>query len=216
MHKAAYRQHGEKSPMTPELAQHHNRLYERALSMANDRILLDEKSSIAFLGLLDRLKLTYAVWLFQRAIRLNPENWQAMWFAGKIYQRLRKHRGAFSWFERAYRISPTQPDVLREVSICAMELGRPERAIEIAREAVRLNPSDSGLQVNLALAYLLGNRIADSQAAITQGLMLNPSDKIALDVKAIIDRFARDGITPPQSTRKFLAIYAKLVARLGG
>ncbi len=96
-----------------------------------------------------------------------------------------------------------------------MELGRSERAIEIAREAVRLKPTDSGLQANLALIYWLAKRIADSQMAINQALKVNPTDKMALDVKAIIERFAREGITFSETTSRLLSEYARLKARSG-
>jgi tetratricopeptide (TPR) repeat protein len=199
--------------MTPEVAAHHNRLYERALSIAKEKVLLEEKPTVTSFGPLKRLKLTYAAYLFKRAIKLNPENWHAMWFTGKIYQGLQNNDEAYSWFERAYAINQMQPDILREYSICAMEVGRSETAIDIARAAVRLKPDDSGLQANLALAYLLGNRIADSQAAIDQALIMNRSDKIALDLSEMIKRFARGGVVPPNATSRLLSEYPRLATR---
>jgi Flp pilus assembly protein TadD len=195
------------SAMSPELVAHHNRIYEKAKSILNGMILLEDKSSISPLFLLRRLKLTYSGWLFKRVVRLNPENWPAMWFTGKIYQRLGKGNAAFLWFERAHKINPSQPDVLREFSISAMELGRNETAIKMASEAVRIEPTDAGLCANLALAYLLNNRITDSQAAIDQALKMQPSDKASLDLQAMIKHFASERNAPPNTIPRLLSAW---------
>ena len=56
--------------------------------------------------------------LFLRSIELNPANWSAMWFIGKIYQRLDDNGSALSWFERASDVNGSQPDIAREHSGC--------------------------------------------------------------------------------------------------
>ena len=51
--------------------------------------------------------------MFDRVLELKPENWSALWIAGKVHQRLGEDEAAFSFFERAYQANPSQPDCMR-------------------------------------------------------------------------------------------------------
>ena len=66
-----------------------------------------------------RSRLDRALVLFERVLKLNPTNYEAMWFSGKIHQRLGDHTTALAWFERAYQVnlqewrpSASQPDTI--------------------------------------------------------------------------------------------------------
>jgi Tfp pilus assembly protein PilF len=81
-----------------------------------------------------------------------------------------------------------------------MDVGRHDAAIVFAHRATQIEPDSAGLQANLALAYLLAGRIADAQASIERSLATDPTDKISLTIRAIIQHFATNGRTPPTTT----------------
>jgi Flp pilus assembly protein TadD len=128
---------------------------------------------------------------------------------GKVHQRSNDRATALSWFERAYQINPSQPEVAREASMCAMELGRQDAAIRFAHRAAQIEPANPGLHANLALAYLLAGRVSDAQASAERALSGAPTDKITQDVRAITLHFAANGRTPPSTTPALLSYWGK-------
>jgi len=61
-------------------------------------------------------KLDRALMLFERVLKLNPSNWQAMWFSGKIQQRLGDYTAALAWFERTYQVNPSKAASAQEAT----------------------------------------------------------------------------------------------------
>jgi tetratricopeptide (TPR) repeat protein len=186
--------------LTEQQRLEHNQCYEEASALIRNAIPLHERPHMPAPGWFLRRRLNRALSLFERVLQLNPENWAAMWLAGKVHQRLGDMATALSWFERAYQVNPSQPDVAREASMCAMDVGRHDAAIVFAHRATQIGPANAGLHANLALAYLLGGHLADAQARIDQSLTIDPSDGISLTIKAIIQHFASNGRTPPTTT----------------
>jgi Flp pilus assembly protein TadD len=111
----------------------HNRIYEEAIALVKNEILLSEHPRMRRPGWLLRRKLNRALSLFEHTTQINPENWSAMWMTGKVHQRLGDYAAAFSWFNRAYQLNPSQQDAAREASLCAMEIGRNDDATAISQ-----------------------------------------------------------------------------------
>src|SRR6266566_3962274 len=110
--------------MTEQQTIEHNQSFEEASALIRNEIPLHERPNMPAPGWLLRRKLKRALSLFERVLQLKPENWSAMWLIGKVHQRFGDYNAALSWFERAYQINPSQPDVAREASMCAMDVGR--------------------------------------------------------------------------------------------
>jgi Flp pilus assembly protein TadD len=123
--------------------------------------------------------------LFQEVLCINPRNWSALWLLGKIHQRLDDYEAAFRYFAQAHRLSPAEPDVAREASIAAMELGRPLEAVPIAERAVAAKPSDAGLRANLALTLLFAQRAREALAVAEDALCADPGDEITARIVAM-------------------------------
>ena len=195
--------------ITEEQKLEHNRAYEEACAIVKSEILIHEAPQKPKPGWFLSRKLNRALSLFARVLELNPENWPAMWNIGKVHQRFGDNATALSWFERAYQINPSQPDIAREASVCAMEIGRHDAAIVFAHRSVQIQPNNAGRHANLALAYLLANRISDAQASIDHALAGDPSDKISESIKAILKHFASNGRTPPITAPALLEYWQK-------
>jgi len=183
--------------MTEQERIEHNRAFQEACALIKDKIPVHDRPSMTKPGWSLRRRLNRALSLFEQVLQLNPENWSAMWMAGKIHQRLGDFTAALSWFDRAYQVNPSQPDVAREAALCAMELGRHDAAIVFAHRAVQIQPANAGLHANLALAYLLAGRVNEAQTSIDRSLAADPTDAISKTVLDVIRHFAANGRTPP-------------------
>jgi tetratricopeptide (TPR) repeat protein len=195
--------------MSPEESETHNRLFREASHIIENEIPLHERPNMPKPGWFLGRRLRRAIKLFEEALKLNPENWSAMWLTGKVHQRFHEKEKAFSWFERAYQVNPSQTDIAREASMCAMDLGRSEAAIAFAHRATQIEPENSGLHANLALAYLLAGKTSRAAASIERALAGDPSDKIFQTVQSVIHHFAQNGQTPPKRTPDLLAYWSK-------
>jgi len=195
--------------LTEQQILEHNKCFEEATAIVKGEILIHERPQLPKPGWLLRRKLNQALSLLERVLELNPDNWPAMWNIGKIQQRFGDNAVALSWFERAYQINPSQPDVAREASLCAMEIGRQDAAIIFAHRSVQIEPSNGGRHANLALAYLLANRISEAQTSIDNALAADPADKISQSIKSAIQHFATNGGTPPTTAPALLNYWHK-------
>jgi predicted Zn-dependent protease len=186
--------------MTPEQIEDHNRTFEQAVQIVRPEIIIQGVQEPHEPTELVRSKLDHALELLSRVIELNPNNWSAMWFVGKIYQRYDDQSTALEWFVRAYNLNPSQVDVSREASLCAMAIGRSEEAISFASRALKARPGDSGLQANLALAFLLAGRLSEARASIKRATTGGTTDKIAETISRMIEHFMASREKPPSKT----------------
>ncbi|NMO15441.1 hypothetical protein HPC49_33775 [Pyxidicoccus fallax] len=131
--------------------------------------------------------------------RLNPESWQALWIAGKGRQALGDPAGAAEIFGRAYAFKRDQPDVAREYALQLLRLQRFAEAEDVARSACEADPSDAGLVANVALAQLLGGRVAEAEATASRALDMSPEDPVTKTLLGRI-REARSGRRPAPRT----------------
>ena len=196
--------------MTEEEISQHDRLYQQALAIVRGQIPLEERPNMPVPGWWLTRNLKRAIALLERVLQINPENWSAMWFIGKVHQRLGNATEALAWFERCYQINPSQPDVSREASLCAMESGHHDEAIVFAHRATQIQPTNPGLHANLALAYLLSGRLPDAQTAIEQALALDPADTISQTIQTMVQYFANTGLLPPPTTSALLNYWRSL------
>jgi len=195
--------------MTEQQRVEHNKLFEEASALIKDEIPLHDRPPLPQPGWFLRRRLKRALSLFERVLGLAPENWSAMWFVGKVHQRLGDGAAALSWFERAYQVNPSQPDVAREASLCAMSIGRGDAAVVYAHRATQIEPESAGLHANLALAYIVAGRIDEAQKSIERALAADASDTISQTIRAIIQHFATNGRTPPKTTAELQNYWRK-------
>jgi Flp pilus assembly protein TadD len=172
----------------------HDRLHRQAVSLL-DPLLDIQGRPLVPVGPTEEATLRRGIELIDRVLQLNPHNWAAMWIAGKAYQRLRDFDRALQEFARAHAVKPDQPDVAREASIAAMDLGRPAEAIGYCETAIRLKPGDPGLRANLALALLFTGQIDRAGAVAEDALRRDPSDTITARIVAVC-RAVRAGERP--------------------
>jgi adenylate cyclase len=77
-------------------------------------------------------------------------------------------------FERALTLNPGSALVLHRASNLYLTLGPPEKAIELNRRAVELDPLDPTAYYDLAASYYFAGRLGEAEAAVNKMLELAP------------------------------------------
>jgi tetratricopeptide (TPR) repeat protein len=186
---------------TEREATEYNAAYEEGVRLIEKEIYVHEARPDGPPGWFAQRKLKKAIDCFEQALRINPEAWQAMWCLGKIHQRLGNDQLELSWFRRAHRLAPTEPDVCREAAHAAMNVGRAEEGIGFCRSAIEASPDDPGLKANLALALVLAGKHDEAQTAAREAATANPQDQVSRQVLEVI-RDIRAGKRPQPRTLK--------------
>jgi tetratricopeptide (TPR) repeat protein len=84
------------------------------------------------------------------AVRLDPDDYQARWALGWAYLYHRQHDKAAAEYARALELNPNDAELIAEMANFLIFEGKPELAIENAKEGIRLNP----LHENWYVEYL--------------------------------------------------------------
>lgn len=193
--------------MDERLRVEHNTAFEKASVLLKGEIPLHERMDMKTPGWWTRRRMNKACTLLKRVLAINPENWSAMWLLGKANQRFGDTDTALMWFEKSYQINPSQPDVAREASLCAMDAGKTDEAVVFSFRATQIEPENAGLQANLALAYLLAGRVSEASGSIGRSLKIDPDDRISQTIGSIIEHFMTNGKEPPRNTSDLLAYW---------
>jgi tetratricopeptide (TPR) repeat protein len=101
----------------------HDKSYARAFALLRGEISLDGAPPLEKPHFFVRRRLETAIGLLEDVLRLNPENWSAMFGAGKAHQRLGNSLAAFELLSRAHVSDPSTAEYAREAGLLATELG---------------------------------------------------------------------------------------------
>jgi tetratricopeptide (TPR) repeat protein len=190
---------------TEREAAEYNAAYEEGVRLIEREIIMHGGGPHGSPGWLAQRKLKKAIDFFEEALRINSEAWQAMWLLGKIHQRLGNDQLELSWFRRAQRLAPTEPDVCREAGRAAMNAGRAEEAIGFCRSAIEASPDDPGLKANLALALVLAGKHDEAQNAAREVATANPQDEVSRLVLQVIGDIRAGKLPQPRTLRELEA-----------
>src|SRR6266849_5124794 len=134
----------------------HNQLSAQAHDLTRGEILLDGQPLSARPSFFARRRLNKAIRLFDEVLRMNPENWSAMWGKAKALHRLGDKVRAFDLTLKAHQGNPGFSAFAREAGLLALQIGRIREGIELMEAAISTQPGDAGLYSNLGLGYLFG------------------------------------------------------------
>jgi tetratricopeptide (TPR) repeat protein len=163
-----------------------------------------------------RRHLKQAIVCFEAALAINPRGWPSMWALGKIHERLGDAAVAFDYFSRAHLVKPDHPDVAREASLSALDLGDSSAAIAFCRAAIAVKPGDAGLLANLALALLIDGQTGAAAEVVGDALKRNPDDQITIALRRVIDEVASGLRRQPKSRRELRQVRRWLLLSAGG
>lgn len=103
-----------------------------------------------------------------KAVRRDPDDFDAQWALGDVHQAMGRFETALGAYTRALDSNPNAADLMQDVGTWMLPvMGRAEDGLELAREAMRLNPhhaeADDG---NIAFNYYLLERYEDAIEAV--------------------------------------------------
>jgi tetratricopeptide (TPR) repeat protein len=158
----------------------HNKMYDEAYNLVKDYILVGNGP---FFDAYPITILEKAIHLLIQVLEINPLNCSAMYMLGKIYQRIEKYEDATNYFEKAYFIDPTNIDIGREASLCALSSKNNDKALYFAETVLKTEPNNAGLISNYALILFISGNIDEAKSKIQKALDCDPTDIITLNVQ---------------------------------
>ena len=127
-----------------------------------------------------------AILAYDEAIRLNPNNSEALLYRGATYNALGDKQGAIEDYNQVLKINSNYVEAYINRGIVRDDLGDKQGAIDDFNLAIKINP-------NLAYAYnnrgLTRSALGDKQAAIddyNQAIKINPNDAYAYNNRGIV------------------------------
>ena len=115
-----------------------------------------------------------------KRVRLaDGEHVEAWLRLGRIAQQAREPGIAEPFFRRAAELRPDLASARQQYGLNLLVLGRVDEAARELREAVRLDPRDSGSLSGLAYCELKLGRVEDARAHAAAALAINPEDPLA-------------------------------------
>jgi len=102
---------------------------------------------------------------FRTALRIDPDNPDVQLNAGSFLRSLGLFREALTFYEAAVRLNldPLNTMPHRLMAFCHGYLGETDRAVAILRRALALEPSASGIHLDLARMHLLKGEAAEAR-----------------------------------------------------
>jgi len=111
----------------------------------------------------------------ERALALNPNLAEAHAQMGRIKQQVDFHwAGADASFRRANALEPGDPDIVRSAAFSAALLGRLDEALQLARQAIDLDPLNADSWEGLGEIEFFMGQLGEAAADSKKGLELSP------------------------------------------
>jgi serine/threonine protein kinase/Flp pilus assembly protein TadD len=198
--------------MDPELAEAHasrgfalslSRQYEEARKYFETAIQLNPKLYEAHYlyarACFQEGRLEDAVRQYEEASRVRPEDYQALLLIQSPLHGLGRHDDAKEALQRGLVVAEKHlelnPDDARALCLggqALMQLDEPERALEWAQRAHKIDPTDSGILYNVACVYALGGMTHQALDCLEQAIQNGFGHREWLDHDTDLDSLRED------------------------
>lgn len=113
---------------------------------------------------------------FREALRLDPDNPDVQLHAGSFLRSLGLFREALKFYEAAVRLNLDPLNTLphRLMAVCHGNLGEVDRALDILRRGLDLDPSSAGIHLDLARMRLLKGDVGEAGRCLEAAERLAP------------------------------------------
>ena len=201
-----------KQPISPELAERHNKLYQEGFDLLKDLVRLDDVGGPTWTpkkpGFFAQSRLHKAIKLFRQALEINESNWGAMLFVAKAYQALLDFDVALQWTLRAHELAPDNIPIAVEAGGLAGTLGKLDISIQVTERVLQAHPSNAPLHFNLGITQILVGRPQAAVLSFERAMHIEPDrpfNRKLLDLAKKIE----DGSIPCPRTQKDISIALK-------
>ena len=116
---------------------------------------------------------------FEHFINLAPDSWQAHLFLGDVNRQQRKFPDALAEYQKAATMQPQNPAALLGMGTVYWELGDFDRAEQVLRDTLRLNPDALSAIFELANIQVRRHRDADAVPLLRRYLAAQPDAAMA-------------------------------------
>jgi len=113
---------------------------------------------------------------FRTALRIDPDNPDVQLHAGSFLRSLGLFREALKFYEAAVRLNldPLNTLPYRLMAVCHGNLGEVDRALDILRRGLDLDPSSAGIHLDLARMRLLKGDVGEAERCLEAAERLAP------------------------------------------
>lgn len=113
------------------------------------------------------------------ALKINPEDPDMLFTAGKVYKDNGDIDKAIEYLERGLKINPASSIGARYLADAYYDMGDKEGAVFAYTKAIRIDPENADLHFNLGVLYLQLEDYEMTEEEFQQVLRLNPNDTLA-------------------------------------
>ncbi len=118
-----------------------------------------------------------AIEYYRKAIELNPGYAEAHYKLGRLFECLKRYRGAEKEYKEAIRLNPNDADMHYNFGVLLKQsLGKYGGAAKEFMEVIRLNPNDAEAHFNLGILLYILERYDEAVEEYKGAIRLNPGD----------------------------------------
>jgi len=117
-----------------------------------------------------------AISRYEKVLKENPNNVLALYEMSFSYYAKKDYQKSI---DTGYRAAQFKSDLLDaiyvQIGTCFDDQGDAKKAVEVYKAGLKLSPSSSLLEYNLAVTYLHTGKLEDARAAVKRAAMFNPN-----------------------------------------
>jgi Flp pilus assembly protein TadD len=132
--------------------------------------------------------LTAANAVFDRAIAIEPDLWEAHFGRGIVARQRGDAKGAQAAFHRVLELQPDQPDALHELGVALLMGNNPREALSALDHAATLRPDDPAYVADAGFAHLRAGDLASARARLERATRLDANDPITRSYVGELER----------------------------
>ncbi len=137
---------------------------------------------------------------------LQIDDLESLSLLGAIYEQAAEFAPARDSYKRAIALDPNRSDVGARLGVCCLELGQPEAAIAMLKDAAERDLDDLGLQKIMGQAYADAHLWEESALAYQQAVRLAPGDHALLQSLARVERSSGHADRAAEALRQATAL----------
>jgi len=115
--------------------------------------------------------------LFDAILQVHDRCWQAYFFKGIAYRKLKRNDMAEEMFQKACEINNKFPDSQNELGLLYLLKGKHADAMMLFKNALELSPNNAGFICNIGLCYLETGNFQEASANFSRAKYLAPGDE---------------------------------------
>lgn len=141
-----------------------------------------------------------------RELHASRDDLESLTLLGAIYEQAGDFVAAREVYKRAIALDSTRSDLGIRLGVCCLELGQPEAAIALLKDAAERDLDDLGLQKMMGQAYAAAQLWDEAGLAYQQAIHLAPGDHSLFESLAKAERMAGHAVQAINALRQAIAL----------